>query len=83
MEWKNLNTTARSQVLEAKTPQIRIVIVKNHINFPERWTASTVPDILKGYSDIGPEGMSSEEAVQKAENLVRNRLQAMLTDLTT
>lgn len=79
MKWEN-SSTKRATVLEAKTKLLRVVVVRGHVDEPNQWLLSTNPDILNGFCRMGEE-MTLSEAKDKAENIVRNRLNAMVIGL--
>ncbi|MCP4417771.1 MAG: hypothetical protein GY805_14195 [Chloroflexi bacterium] len=80
MKWKNISSK-RSVVFESQMKDLRVSVVCGHVEYLERWVMSTVPDILRGHYDIGPETMTGEEAIKEAELVVRNRLNAIVQGL--
>ena len=79
MEWKNISNK-KSTVFESQMKYLRVSIIYGHIDYPERWVLSTVPDIFRGYCDLGT-GMTGEEALKEGELVVRKRLDAIVQGL--
>ena len=80
MKWESLRLR-NPDCVEAKTKNIRLVVVKGHVQDPEHWLLDTNPEIFKGHYKLGCTELSIEEACKKAEQVTKDRLKAMLHEL--